>query len=442
MKTRITLLIILLSSGLVSFSQNPWTLSDCIEYAHLNNLQVKRQELQVEMAEHNLFKTYMNILPNLNGSISGGYSYGQQFIQSEGIIIDNNISSASFGVNSYMNVFNGLQTYNNIKKGNYEVLASIQNVEKEKIELTLSIVSAYMNILLKKELMEVNRSQKEVTEMQVDRTSKLEQAGSAARGDLLEIQAQMAAEQLNVTNAMNELNLAYLNLTQLLDLDSVSGFEIVVPDTIQPDLDAYITSAVTVYEDALTFLPHIKNAEYQVNSYKYELKIQQGRRSPQLYLNGRWGTNYTSYAKDELGLSFSDQFDIYSQTYFGAGISIPVFNNWDVNNAISNAKVQLYDAQFSLDQVKQQLYKEVQQAYNNAVSAREKYKSAIEAVNSYRESFHYTEQKFNVGIVNSVEYNIAKNNFIKAESELLQAKYEYDIALKIHDYYRGIPITL
>ena len=442
MKNKIVFIFLFILPGLLSNAQKSWTLSDCIDYAHVNNLQIKRQELQVDIANHNLFKSYMNILPNLNGDVSGGYSYGQQFIQSEGIIVDNNISSASFGVTSYMNVFNGLQTFNSLKKCNYEVLASIQNVEKEKIELTLSIVSAYMNILLKKELMEVKESQKEITKMQVDRTSKLVEAGSSARGDLLEIQAQLAAEQLNVTNAHNDLNLAYLNLTQLLDLDSVNGFEIVVPDSIDPQMDVNITSSVTVYQDALSFMPHIKSAEYQVNMNEYQLKIQQGRRSPQVYLYGSWGTSYNSYAEDELGLSFSDQLDVYSNTYIGAGINVPIFNNWDVNNSISNAKVNLYDARYSLDQVKQQLFKAVQQAYNDAVSAREKYKSAIEAVSSYRESFHYTEQKFNVGIVNSVEYSIAKNNFIKAESDLLQSKYEYVFSLKILDFYRGIPIEI
>jgi outer membrane protein len=161
-----------------------------------------------------------------------------------------------------------------------------------------------------------------------------------------------------------------------------------------------------------------------------------------LYVRGSWGTGFSSYGKDSLGISYSDQLDGNSNSTLLLGISIPIFNNWQVNNNISNAKVRLYDAEYSLDQVKQQLYKSIQQSYNDAISASEKYNSAIEAVNSYKESFHYTEQKFNVGIVNSVEYNIAKNNFIKAESDLLQAKYEYIFAVKILDFYRGIPITL
>ena len=102
----------------------------------------------------------------------------------------------------------------------------------------------------------------------------------------------------------------------------------------------------------------------------------------------------------------------------------------------------MYDAQYSLDQTKQQLYKEIQQAHNDAIAARDRFYSATEAVNSYKESFHYTEQKYTVGMVNSVEYNIAKNNYIKAESELLRAKYQYIFSVKILDFYRGTPLML
>jgi outer membrane protein len=240
------------------------------------------------------------------------------------------------------------------------------------------------------------------------------------------------------------LNLAYLNLTQLLDLDSVGGFMIVFPDTVQPDLLTPIVTPNIVFTEALSYLPHIKSSEYELESFKRYLAIQKGRRSPQIYLSGRWNTLYSSYLKTEEGgaYSYADQLDLNNNKAFTLGLSVPVFNNWQVNNDISNAKIQVWDAEYSLDQVKQQLYKNIQQAYNDAVSAREKYNSASEAVNSYRESFHYTEQKFNVGIVNSVEYNVAKNYYIRAESELLQAKYEYIFGLKILDFYRGIPITL
>jgi outer membrane protein len=444
MKLKILLLLLIAVISLQAHSQTSWSLEDCINYAHANNLQIKRTQLQSDIADNNYFQSKMNILPDLNAGLSRSYNYGRQIDPTTNDFISTNTFGDNYGINSNLNLFNGLQLYNNIKRAQFAMLASIQNVEKEKIEITFEIASAYLNILFQKELFEASESQKEVTQLQVDRTEKLVEAGSAARGDLLEIQAQLASEFLNVTNNQNAVNLAYLNLTQILDLDSVGGFEVVFPDTVQPDLLSPIVTPNMVYLEALTYLPHIKSSEYDLESYRRYLAIQKGKRSPQLYLSGRWNTRYSSNYYDETGTlySYADQFDLNNNKSFTLGISVPIFNNWQVNNNISNAKIQVWDAEYSLDQVKQQLYKNIQQAYNDAVSAREKYNSATEAVNSYKESFHYTEQKYNVGIVNSVEYNIAKNNFIRAESELLQAKYEYIFGLKILDFYRGIPITL
>jgi outer membrane protein len=292
--------------------------------------------------------------------------------------------------------------------------------------------------------LDVNNSQKAIIELQVDRTHKLVDAGSLARGDLLTIQSQLATEKLNVTNAQNDLNLAYLNLAQLLDLDSVSGFQIYIPDTLKPDLITPIATAVQVYQDAVVALPHVKAGEYFLKSSEKYLAIQKGKRSPQIYLGLNWNTYYSD-AKDLLGndpAAYGSQFKDNRAITLYAGVSIPIFNNWQVNNSISNAKIQVSDAEYQLDQTKQQLLKQIQQAYNDAVSAREKYNASIEAVTSYQESFKYTEQKFNVGIVNSVEYNIAKNDYIKAQSDLTQAKYEYIFQTKILDFYRNIPLHL
>lgn len=427
---------------LQGYSQTKWSLEDCINHAHANNLQIKRTELQSEIADNNFLQSKLNIAPDLNAGATRTYNFGRQIDPYRNEFIQSNTLNDNFGVSANLNLFNGLQTFNSIKKNEYIMLASIQNIEKEKIEITLDIASAYLNILFAEELLQINNNQVEVTELQVDRTSRLVDAGSVAKGDLLEIKAQWASERLNITNAQNNLNLAYLNLTQLLDLDSVSGFEIVFPDTVDPDLTKTIATASEVYNDALTYLPHIKGAEYELKSYERDLAVQKGKRSPQLYVKGSWGTGFSSYGRDSLGISYASQFNGNSNSTILLGISIPIFNNWQVNTSISNAKVRFYDAEYSFDQVKQRLYKNIQQSYNDAISAGEKYKSAIEAVNSYSESFQYTEKKFTVGIVNSVEYNIAKNNFIRAESDLLQAKYEYIFAVKILDFYKGMPITL
>jgi len=444
MKQKLWLVILFAAISLQTFSQTKWTLEDCINYAHDNNLQVKRQQLQAETAKNNTTQSYFNIAPSINGNINRNYNNGRNLDHSTYKYVNSSYTSDAYSLNSTMNLFNGLQTFNSINMNHFAMLASLQNVEKEKIELTLNIATAYLNILYKVELLDVSKSQQSVTKMQVDRTQKLVDAGNIAKGDLYTIQAQLAGENLNVTNARNDLNLAYLNLAQLLDLDSTSGFQIYIPDTIKPDLITPIVSAEDAYQEGLKFLPHIKAGEYQLKSFEKNLAIQKGRRSPQIYMGFNWSTYYSSANLDNSGaeIPYNTQFSNAIGRVLSVGVNIPILNYWSVNTAISNARVQLDDASYQLDQTKQQLLKEIQQAYNDAISAKDKYNASLEAVNSYGEAFKYTEQKFNVGIVNSVEYSVAKNNYIKAQSDLSQAKYEYIFQVKILDFYRGIPFKL
>lgn len=441
-RTKFFLFGIIFSISFVN-AQKTWTLSDCINYAHSNNLLIKQTQYEADIAANNLFQSKMQILPNLNGNVSRTYGAGYYLDRLTNSYIDSDaITTDNYSISSNLNLFAGLQTYNAIKANEFNSLSTIQNVEKEKVNITLQLANAYLRILFSQELLEIAKSQRDVTALQVERTAKLVEAGSAARGDLLEMKAQKSAEDLNVTNAQNDLNLSYLNLTQILDLDSVSGFEIYRPDTIIPDFEQGITSVANVYYDALAYLPHIKSAEYALKSNERYLAIQKGRVSPVLSVSGNWSTGYSSSAEDEYGLDYKTQFQDADSRALTFNLSIPIFNRWQVANSVSNAEIGVIQAETTLDQTKQQLYKEIQQAYNDAISAKDKFGTASEAVDSYREAFSYTEQKFTVGIVNSVEYNIAKNNFIKSESELLQAKYEYIFSIKILDFYRGIPITL
>jgi outer membrane protein len=426
-------------------AQQKWSLSECIEYAHANNLQIKQAMLNAEVASNNYLQSKMNILPDLNVSASRNYNFGHQIDSYTNNFISTNTVSDSYGLSSNLNLFAGLQNYNAIKANEFKTLSLMQDVEREKVEIGFEIAAAYLKILFNQELLEVAKNQREITSLQVDRTDKLVQAGNTARGDLLEIFAQLAAEDLNVTNAKNELNLSYLNLTQLLDIDSVDNFDIVTPDTVNPDFTSEVVTVHSVYTDGLLFLPHIKSAEFGLQATKRNLAIQKGLLSPIISFNGSWQTGYSDNVINDLTnrvYPYLDQLDLLSSKSLYFSISIPIFNRWEANTKISNARIGVLESETTLDLTKQQLYKEIQQAYNDAISAKEKHKSANEAVNSYKEAFGYTEQKYNVGMLNSVEYNIAKNNYIKAESELLKAKYEYIFAIKILDYYRGVPLTL
>jgi outer membrane protein len=443
-------MLFLCALAVIGFSpvkaQKIWSLQECINYALENNLQVKRQELNVQYTRNNYSQSYFNMLPNLNGQLNSSFSSGQTFDYFATKYKDQNYWQRSLGISSNVTLFGGFQTINNIMKSKYEFLKSKSDLDKSKNDMSIQLALAYLQILFSKELVDVSKSKLEVTSLQVERTRKMLDVGNVAQGEFLQIKAQESNDKTSLINSENNLEIAFLTLTQLLDLDSTSGFDVVVPQNIEVEMMAPLEPIQTIFAKALETMPQIKSAEYALKSSEKQLAMSWGQASPSVGLNGSLGTFYSQIAVNPLNPEGSypakDQYRDYYNKQFSIGVTVPIFNRLQVKNSISNSRLQVQDYKLQLDIAKMALYKEVQQAITDALAAQEKYNSSVEAVKYNEEAFKYTSQKFEVGLVNSVDYNIAQNNLISAKSSMLQAKYEYIFKLKILDLYMGKPIVL
>ncbi len=432
--------LLLLSHAPVE-AQKAWSLEECINYAIENNLQVKRQELNVKYNQNNFAQSKFNALPNLNAGVRHGYTDGSgQYIVNNKPVA-NDVWTGSAYVSSSLNLFNGFQTISDIKQKKYLFLQSESDLQKQQNDIAIAIANGYLTVLFAKELKEVAESKLGVTALQTERTKKMLDVGNVAQGEFLQIKAQEANDKTSVINAKNDLEIALLNLTQLLDLDSTAGFDIVVPQSIEVELLALPESVQDIYNAALNSLPQIKSAEYALKSSEQQLKKSWGMLSPSFNLDGSLSSDYQK-VPDLPADTYFKQLNDNPRKSIGLSVNIPIFNQLQVKNSISNSKLQVKDYKYQLDLAKMALYKEVQQAHADATAAREKYYSSVEAVNYNEEAFKYTSQKMEVGLVNSVDYNVAQNNLISAKSNMLQAKYEYIFKLKILDLYMGKPITL
>ncbi|MBL7110617.1 MAG: TolC family protein [Bacteroidales bacterium] len=436
-----------------SLGQEPWSLENCIKYALENNISIKQQAINTEYNSNVLQQSKINLAPNLNAGANHGWSFGRALDQTTYEFTEQeSVMSTNVNVNSRVTLFNGLQQLNTIKQNEFNLMASLQDLEKLKNDISLFIASAYLQILFNRELLAVSQSQLETTHAQVERTQKLVDAGSLAYGALLEIKAQEASEELNVVNAQNQLDMSFLNLTQILDLDSVGDFDIIIPEFGDIATQEIMLTVGSVYRDATTRLPQIKSAEFLLSSSEKGLEIAQGNRSPSLSMSGSFGTGYSDYRQrlidpDPLNPVFEpypfwDQMVDNRSTGITLGLSVPIFNGWMVNTGISNARLGVMNSKLNLDTQKNNLYKEIQQSYADAVAARKRYLAAQEAVTSMEEAFKYTENKFEVGLINTVDYTFDKNRLTATQSDQLQAKYDYIFKMKILDFYRGMPLSL
>lgn len=452
--TFLVFILLLISAGQIFSQQKDWSLEECIKYALDNNIQIKQQIIQTEYQQNALDLSKLKLLPTLNGTASHNYSFGRaldqttyQYTNNEKIVSDN------FYFGGSLNLFNGLQNYNTIKRSRYDLLASKEDLKNISDNIALTVALDYLQILLNKELVSSTGNQLDITVQQIEKTKKLVEAGSVARGNLLQIEAQAAQEEMQLITLQNQLDISVLNLTQLLELKSPEGFTVFVPQ-ISIDTNAVVTGTVSeTFDIAAGMRPEIKGSEYRLTASEYDSKIAKGTRSPRLSLSNTFSTGYSDIRKRLLSVdpvsgpvygkySFAAQINDNINYGVGFNLNIPILNGWQVNKNIANARLAMENSRYALEASKKQLYKSIQQAYADATAALKKYAASMKAVTSAEESFRYTEQKFNVGMITPVDYNQAKSQLLTAQSDMSQAKYEFIFKTKVLDFYKGAPLNL
>lgn len=462
--------ILLIISGATQ-AQNVWSLEDCIDYAHENNIQVKQQMLEVETKKIDMDQSKLDLLPSVSGNVYGTNRWGKSVDPFTNQFATRSVLQAGFSGDANVTLFNGFQYLNNIKLTQLQYEASKYAYDKLLEDISIQIANQYLQVLFAKEDLEIAKNQYNITKQQVDHTSKLVDAGTLAKGDLLNIRAQASNESAQVVQAKNNLDMAYLNLAQLLDLQASKDFNIEKPEfTISEDIN-HFESIEAIYNYALQHQPEIQNAELNVKASDKYLDIRKGALSPSLTLNGSFGSGYSESTKipenkelEELPIGytesgedvftiqetvtntktqdFGNQLDENLRRSVSLSLNIPIFNNWVTRNNIAKAKIQKEKAQYNLRLEKQNLRKTIESAFTDALAAKNNYESSLQQVEATKEAFKYAEKKFNVGLINSVEYNDAKKEYTNARSQLVNAKYQFIFTRTVLDFYLGKPIQI
>jgi outer membrane protein len=452
-------------------AQEKWSLSRCITHAHENNIQIKQAYLNAELANANLWQAKASTLPTLNGNASHAYNYGRTIDPFTNQFATDLIRSNNFALSSNFNLFSGFQNFNQVRQSQLEFLAARYDAERTANDISLNIATAYLQILFAEELLIIAENQVNITQQQVERSKKLVEAGALARGGLLEVEAQLATEDLQLVNARNQLDLSVLTLKQLLDLPPGTPFNIERPVLNMPTGNLLSLSPEVISAHAQTIMPEIRSAELRVRSSQKSLLTARGGASPRLFLSGSLGTGFSGLRQRVVDLQlmgiqtigqtqggenvfaplispvferipFNEQINDNFNQSFGFFLTVPIFNGLQTRTTISRAKIARYNAEYHLQLAELQLNRNVQQAYADAVAAFKRHAATERALDALRESFKYAEQRFNVGALNALDYNNAKNRLVSAESDKLQAKYDYIFKLKVLDFYQGKPLTL
>jgi outer membrane protein len=473
LRLRFLMVLSLFFSVSTVFSQEKvWSLEDCISYALENNIQVQQNELNQQISKQDVISSKSNLLPNLNGFASHTYNFGQTIDPFTNSFATTQVRSNSFSLSSSLTLFNGFQNINSVKRSQAQLESSRYDLEKMKNDISLNIANAYLQILFNQELLKNAENQLQVTQIQIDRIAKQVRAGSLPEGSLKDIEAQYASEELQKVNAENQLGLSKLNLAQLLRLESTVGFEIQSPDLTNFQGVSELISPEALYATAVETMPEVKSAEYSLYSAEQSKRLARGTYFPTLTLNSSIGSGYSGANTEVVDVvnpryvlngdrtlsgelietptadvirrdkSFGDQLDDNFNKSVGFSLRVPLFNGFSSRTSVQRAKLQMQIAELNLENTKLQLRQSIESAHNDAVAALKRYRAAEKSVDALETSFRYTQERFNVGLVNSFEFNNEKNRLNNAKSELLQAKFNYIFSTRVLDFYQGKAISL
>ena len=461
-------------SSRVAFAQEVITIQDAIDKTLKNNLQVKQAQFSAALGEETFKQSRHAVLPSLNASASGNRNFGRSIDPSTNQYISQQFNSASGNLSASVDLFAGWQKINQIKQNKLLLDADKANVEKVKNDLILQVVTSYMQILFNKDLLKAAEAQLTVAKQQLNQQEQLLEVGNKTLADVSQAKSQVASSELEVTNAQNNLSISYLNLNQLMELPSDNQFEVQVPPVDALVIAKNNYTAPEVVSSAMSAFPDIKLASLRTLAAEKGIDVARGTYYPRLSFGGGLGTNYSSgrqkateinnglkevvigqvrstlepvvtQAPDIVRIlsdqTFGSQIKDNFNQFIGFSLTIPLFNGFNARSNVRRAKINYQNTQVQEQLSKNNLNKVIFQAVADLRAAESKYQSTQNAFNAQKDAFYVIEQRYNVGLANSVEYSTALTNRNRAEIDMIQAKYDLLFKSKVIDYYLGKQIA-
>ncbi len=453
--------------------QSQYTLQQCIDRALQYNIQIKQSSLSNDLNKIQVTQSAAALLPNVSGNASQNYYYGRSIDPYTNTYTTQQVQSNSFSLSSNLTLFEGMQLQNTLKESKLNYLSSQNELKKIQNDIKLNVVNSFLQVLYNEELKNNSKSRIDASTIQRDKMKRMFELGSVNKGNYLELEAQVASDDVTYVQAQSQYEQSLLSLAQLLELDTIKDFSIVRPEFSVPGIDSSIFNVDLIYNTALSSQPDIKSADYKVSSAEKGLASAKGGLYPRLYLGGSINTNYSNSSKDvsfiELApiasptgftasgetvytlipnsrtvikdIPFKDQWDNNLGKSIGVSLQLPIFNGWTVHSNISRARINLEQSRLNSELTRKNLFKSIQVAVSDAIAAQKKFNAGKLSVDAMQELYNYNNRRLELGLVNTYDYLLAKNNLANAQTSLLQAKYDYIFRIKVLDFYMGKPLS-
>lgn len=426
-------------------SPREWDLQSCIDYALQHNITIRRNRVNAESAEVDVKTAKAALFPSLSASV-GQRIVNRPYSETNTIIDGDNITSSqsktsyngSYGIDANWTLYNGSKRLNTLKQQRLNNRIAELNVAQSENSIEESIMQVYVQILYAAEAVEVNEATLQVSQAEYERARALFDAGSIARSDLAQLEAQISADNYQVVTAQATLQDYKLQLKQLLELDGEEEMNLYIPSLSDENVLSPLPSKTDVYRTALTLRPEIEAGKLDVRASELDIDIARSGYIPTLSLSAGIGSTNANGSD----FTFGEQIKRNWNNSLGLTLSIPIFNNRQTKSAIQKAKLQKQTSELSLLDEQKTLFKTIEGLWLDANSAQQRYVAAVENLKSTQTSYELVQEQFNLGMKNTIELLTEKNNLLSARQEALQAKYMAILNTQLLKFYQGETVLL
>ena len=465
--------VLLASLSFKANAQQVISLQQAVDFTLQNNLTIKQAQITEALAREDYNQAKNNRLPSITANPQGGFNSGRTQVAGQFAYVNRSSFSIDGSASVQVTLYQGGQLRNQILQNRLLLDVDKTNTAKVKNDLLLNVVTDYLTILTDQDLVIAARQQIDIVNIALDRAQKNFTAGNQTLADLAQAKAQVSTAELNLTNAQNQVDLATLILKQYMEMDPTKEITVEKPDISKLTDVKTVYDVTQVIKTAFTLNPDIRLAELQQQTYAQSIKIAKGTLLPVLSLFGNLQSSYSNAASPHIigpgtpgqvqigtvtgtnqvvtttvtpsifaPYPFTNQFgDNFNQS-LGVSLQIPIFNRFSARTAIKKAQLNYQYAELTTQLAKNTLSKTIIQAMLDLQAAEKSLQSSQQTFNSNKEALNITKQRYDVGLVNTLDYNTAITNYNKSQNNMIEAQYQVIFRSKVIDYYLGNPIAL
>jgi outer membrane protein len=415
------------------------TLQEAIDIALENNYQIKQVENNRGLADTRVRSAQADFLPNLSASFSGSRAVGRQFVQETLSFDDRTTYGFSGGINSSITVFNGFSNIANLRRARADRSTDELALVRLREDIMFNTASRYLQVVLNIELLKISMSSLEASQSQLEQVRAQVQVGSRPTVDLYNQEASVANDELAVIQRENALAVSKAQLIRIMQDETITEVETIMPSADELALMPVDLNLHELIQAALDTRSDFQAQEFVIESNRQSQRIARAQYLPTVAaswgVNASWSDQFTFLGES---VSFSDQFfDQNVRRNLGFNVSIPIFTRWNNRTNVENAQIQLKNSQLQLDNVRFQISEEIRQAYNDYMSIAKELESTEKALIAAERAFETEQQRYEVGSSTLIELNLSNAAYVQAQSNRIQAVYNFVFQEKLLDYFIG-----